>query len=199
LRSSVITDLKICLKWRRLKIDRLPFVNIFNCNFILICCYSNIKCTTLQGPSWSWSVGYSKTCLNQMPLGLENLFSLDRCLVYTGSNYNVHRHLVGRTVKSVWFRQVYGLLRIRFRQVSIYNYQWNQCLSPLKLWVRTLFMARCTRYNITLYVIKFVSDLRQVSVFFCIFRFPPPIKLTAKILLKVALNTINQPKPQHYN
>jgi hypothetical protein len=24
----------------------------------------------------------------------------------------------------------------------------NQCLSPLKLWVRTLFMARCTRYNI---------------------------------------------------
>jgi len=30
----------------------------------------------------------------------------------------------------------------------IYNYLCNQCLSPLKLWVRTLFMARCTRYNI---------------------------------------------------
>jgi uncharacterized protein (DUF2062 family) len=29
----------------------------------------------------------------------------------------------------------------------IYNYLHNQCLSPLKLWVRTLFMARCTRYN----------------------------------------------------
>jgi len=26
----------------------------------------------------------------------------------------------------------------------IYNYLCNQCLSPLKLWVRTLFMARCT-------------------------------------------------------
>ena len=27
----------------------------------------------------------------------------------------------------------------------IYNYLRNQCLSSLKLWVRTLFMARCTR------------------------------------------------------
>jgi hypothetical protein len=30
----------------------------------------------------------------------------------------------------------------------IYNYLCNQCLSPLKLWVRTPFIARCTRYNI---------------------------------------------------
>jgi hypothetical protein len=30
----------------------------------------------------------------------------------------------------------------------IYNYLCNQCLSPLKLWVRTPFMARCTRCNI---------------------------------------------------
>ena len=29
---------------------------------------------------------YSKTCLNRTPLGLKNLFNLDRCLVYTGSN-----------------------------------------------------------------------------------------------------------------
>ena len=27
------------------------------------------------------------------------------------------------------------------------TYRCNQCLSPLKLWVRTSFMARCTRYN----------------------------------------------------
>jgi hypothetical protein len=26
----------------------------------------------------------------------------------------------------------------------IFNYLYNQCLSPLKLWVRILFMARCT-------------------------------------------------------
>ena len=57
----------------------------------------------------------------------------------------------------------------------IYNYLCNQCLSPLKLWVWTLFMARC---------IKFVSDLRQVSGFLRVFRFPPPIKLTTIIQLK---------------
>ena len=30
----------------------------------------------------------------------------------------------------------------------IYNYLCNQCLSPLKLWVWTPFMASCTWYNI---------------------------------------------------
>jgi len=30
----------------------------------------------------------------------------------------------------------------------IYNYLCNQCLSLWKLWVRTPFMVRCTRYNI---------------------------------------------------
>ena len=51
------------------------------------------------------------------------------------------------------------------------------------------------------YVIKFVSDLRQVVGFLQVLWFPPPIKLmamiynVAEILLKVALNTINQTKP----
>ena len=46
-------------------------------------------------------------------------------------------------------------------------------------------------HSIQLYVIKFVSDLRQVSGFLRVLRFSPPIKLTAtKILLKRALNTI---------
>jgi len=30
----------------------------------------------------------------------------------------------------------------------IYNYLCNQCISPLKLLVRTTIMTRCTRYNI---------------------------------------------------
>jgi len=29
----------------------------------------------------------------------------------------------------------------------IYNYLCNQCLSSLNLWVRTLFIVRCTWYN----------------------------------------------------
>ena len=47
------------------------------------------------------------------------------------------------------------------------------------------------------YVIKFVRDLRLVCGFLRVLRFCPPIKLSDdlnEILLKVALNTINQPK-----
>ena len=36
-------------------------------------------------------------------------------------------------------------------------------------------------YSIQHYVIKFVSDLRQVGGFLQVLRFPPPIKLTAMI------------------
>ena len=36
-------------------------------------------------------------------------------------------------------------------------------------------------YSIQHYVIKFVSDLRQVGGFLRVLRFPPPIKLTATI------------------
>ena len=50
-------------------------------------------------------------------------------------------------------------------------------------------------YLIQHYVIKFVSDLRQVGGFLQVLWFPPSIKLTGyditEILLKVALNTIN--------
>ena len=57
----------------------------------------------------------------------------------------------------------------------ICNYLCNQCLSPLKVWVWILLMARCTWY---IYVIKFVSDLQHVGGFL---QFPPPIKLTTTI------------------
>jgi hypothetical protein len=39
-------------------------------------------------------------------------------------------------------------------------------------------------YSIQNYVIKFVSDLRQVGVFLRVLRFAPPIKLTPTIYLK---------------
>jgi hypothetical protein len=37
------------------------------------------------------------------------------------------------------------------------------CLSPLKLWVRTSFMARCTRYNIMWYSLSVPCDRSVVS------------------------------------
>ena len=47
-------------------------------------------------------------------------------------------------------------------------------------------------YSLQHHVIKFVSDLRQVSGFLRVLRFPPPTDCHDKteILLKVALNTI---------
>ena len=51
-------------------------------------------------------------------------------------------------------------------------------------------------YSIQYYMIKFVSDLRQVGGFLWVLQFSPPIKTDrhdiAEILLKVALNTIKQ-------
>jgi hypothetical protein len=44
-------------------------------------------------------------------------------------------------------------------------------------------------YSIQHYVIKFASYWQQVGSFFRVLQFPPPIKLTAKILLKLVLNT----------
>ena len=80
--------------------------------------------------------------------------------------------------------------------VGIICYLCNQCLWPLKLWVRTPFMARL--YSIQHYVIKFVSGLREVCGFLCVLLFSPPIKLTrdiTEILLKVALHAINKTTP----
>jgi hypothetical protein len=39
-------------------------------------------------------------------------------------------------------------------------YLCSQCQSPLKLWVRTSFMARCTRYNIMWYILSMTCERR---------------------------------------
>jgi len=36
--------------------------------------------------------------------------------------------------------------------------RYNQCLSPLMLWVRMPFMARCTRYNIMWWSLSVTYD-----------------------------------------
>jgi hypothetical protein len=69
----------------------------------------------------------------------------------------------------------------------IYNYLYNQCLSPIMLWVRTPFMARCTRYNI-MWLSLSVTCRR--SVVFSTHK--TDHHDITKLLLKVVLNTINQ-------
>jgi hypothetical protein len=50
-------------------------------------------------------------------------------------------------------------------------------------------------YSIQHYVIKFVSDLRQVGGILRMRRFPPPIELIATILLKYSSGVKHHPSP----
>ena len=63
-------------------------------------------------------------------------------------------------------------------RVGFMTYVCNQRLSPITL----KFEASSGEvYSIQHYVIKFVSDLRQVGEFLRVLRFPPPIILTPTI------------------
>jgi hypothetical protein len=54
--------------------------------------------------------------------------------------FKLHSHLVDRTVKFVWFRQVFGLLRVWFRQVfGILRVWFRQVFGLLRVWFRQVF------------------------------------------------------------
>ena len=104
---------------------------------------------------------------------------------------------VNTSFKNVWWTQGPTLLAdlmifCPLGPIGPTNFK-NSGQSPLKLRVRTPFMARV--YSIQHQVIKFVSDLRQVDGFFL----GTPISSTiqtdhhdiTEILLKVALNTVS--------
>ena len=52
------------------------------------------------------------------------------------------------TTKNEDIKQVLLFSGLTVPEHWVYNYLYNQCLSPLMLWVRIPLMARCTRYNI---------------------------------------------------
>jgi hypothetical protein len=64
--------------------------------------------------------------------------------------------------------------------IMLYGVQVTDKLLHLTLSLMCEFESRSGR-GVQQYVIKFVSDLRQVGGFLRVFRFPPPIKLTATI------------------
>ena len=57
-------------------------------------------------------------------------------------------------------------------------------LVPITTKVVSLSTADDEMHSMQHYAMKFVGDLRQVDVCLRVFRIPPPIKLTAMILLK---------------
>jgi hypothetical protein len=79
-----------------------------------------------------------------------------------------------RTVASHWQLYHIMLYRVHLRIMGpswswwyvswIYNYLYNQCLSPLKLWVRTSFMSRCILCNIIWQSLSVTCDRSVVSL-----------------------------------
>jgi hypothetical protein len=74
-----------------------------------------------------------------------------------------HSYMVQLLFKGPLWSLLYGS--------RVYNYLCNQCLLPLKLWVRTPFMARCTRYTIMWYSLSVTCDSSVVLslVFYVVF------------------------------
>ena len=88
---------------------------------------------------------------------------LHRCLVYTGSKYIYNVHLVDGTVKSVWFRQLFGLLRVRFHCIWIFLWMCIRCciffMCSWKLWCNHIYM-----WKWRVLVMVFNTTLNNISV-----------------------------------
>ena len=67
---------------------------------------------------------------------------------------------------------------------------------PITTKVVSLNPVHVEVHSIQHYVIKFVSDLRQVGSFLRVLRFPPPIKLTITIKLNMVESGIKHHKPK---
>ena len=89
----------------------LFYVNILQCFFV-------VENFTANAVSVAIGDNGNRLIFEPKPFGTEEFarfrqeFGLHR--------FKLHRHLVDMTVKSVWIRQVFSLLRVRFVQVSLY-------------------------------------------------------------------------------
>jgi hypothetical protein len=81
------------------------------------------------------------SCKNLFPIQLYIYIDNKIIIKY---RFKLHRYLVDETVKSVWIRQVFGLLRVRFRQVSLYKI-WSSILE-----IKTMAMLQVENGHIML-------------------------------------------------
>ena len=85
----------------------------------------------------------------------------------------------GKCLSCVFF--IYILVIYKYASISFDMDSYNRYLICSIQFPSSSAPAHGEKYWIKHYVIKFVSDLRQVCGFLWLLRFPPPIKLTAKI------------------
>jgi hypothetical protein len=126
----------------------------------LVYCLKNTECL-----SWSYS------CLHANPLA-RSPGQVKIMIFFCWKNRKFSIWLLGKQVKKNKGKDWHGSW--------IHKYICYQYLSLLTLWVRIPLMVSCTRY-IQHYVIKFVSDLRQVCGLVWVIRFLPPMKLADMI------------------
>jgi hypothetical protein len=86
------------------------------------------------------------------------------------------------TVHNAWLFKMLHFKGRRGHARIVVGFTTTYAISAYHYWCCE-FESRSGR-GVQHYVIKFVSDLRQVSGFPRVLRFPPPIKLTAMISLK---------------
>jgi hypothetical protein len=65
---------------------------------------------------------------------------------FINKKYNICKYILAHLYTTAGFPHL-GRSWLWSNDSWTYNYLCNQCLSPLKLWVRTPFIARCIRYN----------------------------------------------------
>ena len=115
--------------------------------------------------------------------GARQLLSISRFKLYAlFINGKIEASLYKQSFIIYKCRLLQGPLCLQLYGSFIYNYLFNQWLSPPKL--RVLNPVHDDVYSIQHYVIKFVSVMRQVGGFLRVLQFPLPIKLTTTIQLK---------------
>jgi len=76
----------------------------------------------------------------------------NKCLWLQYSFCTLHKYLLTAWYQNILYKNSFILNGGRHGRDHIYgswiyNYIWNQCLSPLTLWVQIPLMGRCTRYK----------------------------------------------------
>ena len=100
--------------------------------------------------------------------------------------------IVGRCIHLWKLRHTYSLIKGRRSRDRMVVGQQPIQLVPITAKVVSSNLSHVELYSTQHYVIKFISDLRQIGGFLRVLRFLPPIELNAtktEILLKVSLNT----------
>ena len=57
--------------------------------------------------------------MTELFVQFRQLFGFTQVQITETFRFKLQRHLIDGTVNSVWIRNVFGLLRVRFRQVSL--------------------------------------------------------------------------------